>query len=42
MSLEAAIATSAGRAVIPTIEIQPLGAPGQTASVPLAQVKIVN
>ncbi len=41
-ALEAAMATSAGRAMIPPIEVQPLGAPGQTASVPLAQVKIVN
>ncbi len=40
-ALEAAMSTPAGRAAIPPIEIQPLGAPGQTASVPLAQVQIV-
>jgi hypothetical protein len=40
-ALEAALATPAGRAAIPPIEIQPLGAPGQTTSVPLAQVQIV-
>ena len=41
-ALEAAMATPARRAMIPPIEVQPLGAPGQTGSVPLAQVKIVN
>jgi len=41
-TLEAALGTPAGRAAIPPIEIQPLGAPGQTASVPLAQVQIVS
>jgi hypothetical protein len=41
-ALEAAMATLAGRAMVPPIEVLPLGAPGQTASVPLAQVKIVN
>jgi hypothetical protein len=41
-ALEAALATAAGRAAIKPIEVQPLGAPGQTGSVPLAQVQIVN
>lgn len=41
-ALETAMATSTGRAMVPPIEVQPLGAPGQTASVPLVQVKIVN
>jgi hypothetical protein len=41
-ALEAAMATPAGRAAVPAIEVQPLGAPGQTASVPLAQVQIVT
>jgi hypothetical protein len=40
-ALEAALATPAGRAVVQPIEVQPLGAPSQTASVPLAQVQIV-
>lgn len=40
-ALEAALATPAGRATVPPIEVQPLGAPGQTAAVPLAQVQIV-
>jgi hypothetical protein len=40
-ALEAAMATPAGRAAIPPIEVQPLGAPGQTAAVPLAQVQIL-
>ena len=40
-ALEAAFATPAGSAAIPPIEVQPLGAPGQTTSVPLAQVQIV-
>jgi hypothetical protein len=40
-ALEAALATAAGRAAVPPIEVQPLGAPGQTASVPLAQVQII-
>jgi hypothetical protein len=40
-ALETALATQVGRAAVPPIEIQPLGAPGQTASVPLAQVQIV-
>lgn len=40
-ALETVMATPAGRAKVPPIEVQPLGAPGQTASVPLAQVKIV-
>lgn len=35
-ALEAALATPAGRAAVPPIQIQPLGAPGQTAAVPLA------
>jgi hypothetical protein len=38
--LEAAMATPAGRAKVPPLEVQPLGTPGQTASVPLAQVQI--
>src|SRR4051794_10912017 len=37
-ALEAALATPAGRAAVPPIEVQPLGVPGQTGSVPLAQV----
>jgi hypothetical protein len=41
-ALEAAMAAPAGRAKLPPIEVQPLGAPGQTASVPLAQVQIVT
>jgi hypothetical protein len=41
-ALEAAMATPAGRAAVPSIEVQPLGAPGQTASVPLAQVQITS
>ena len=41
-ALEAAMATPAGRAAIPPTEAQLLGAPGQTASVPLAQVQIVT
>lgn len=40
-ALAAAMATPAGRAAVPPIEVQPLGAPGQTAAVPLAQVQIV-
>jgi len=40
-ALEAALATPAGRAAVPPIEVQPLGAPGQTTAVPLAQVQIV-
>ena len=40
-ALEAALATPTGRAGVPPIEVQPLGASGQTASVPLAQVRIV-
>jgi|SRR5580765_6435347 len=40
-ALEGAMATPAGRARVPPIEVQPLGTPGQTASVPLAQVTIV-
>jgi hypothetical protein len=40
-ALEATLATAAGRAAVPPIEVQPLGAPGQGASVPLAQVQIV-
>jgi hypothetical protein len=41
-ALEAAMATAAGRAKMPPIEIQPLGAPGQTGSVPLALVQITT
>ena len=40
-ALEAAFATPAGRASIPPIEVQPLGAPGQTGSVPLAHVQVL-
>ena len=40
-ALEATLATSAGGAAVPPIEVQPLGAAGQTASVPLAKVQIV-
>jgi hypothetical protein len=40
-ALQAALATPAGRAAVLSIEVQPLGAPGQTASVPLAHVQIV-
>jgi hypothetical protein len=39
-ALEAALATPLGRSRIPPIAIQPLGAPGQPASVPLDQVQI--
>jgi hypothetical protein len=39
--LEAVMGTIAGRASIPPIEIQLLGAPGQTASIPLDQVRIL-
>jgi hypothetical protein len=39
-ALKAALATPTGRAAIPPIEVQPLGAPGQTASVPLDQVQM--
>jgi hypothetical protein len=35
------LATGAGRARMLPLHLQPLGAPGQTASVPLAQVQIV-
>jgi hypothetical protein len=41
-ALEAAMATPAGRATIPPIEVQPLGVPGQTTSVPLAQVQLTT
>ncbi len=41
-ALEATMGTVAGRATIPPIEIQPLGAPGQTASAPLGQVQITS
>ena len=41
-ALEAAMATAVGRAGMPPIEIQPLGAPGQTGSVPLALVQITS
>ena len=39
-ALEQAMSTTTGRAQIPPIDIQPLGAAGQSASVPLAQVTI--
>jgi hypothetical protein len=41
-ALEAAMATPVGSAAVPAIEVQPLGTPGQTGSVPLAQVQIVS
>jgi hypothetical protein len=41
-ALEAAMATPTGRAAIQPIEVQPRGAPGQTATVPLAQVQILT
>jgi hypothetical protein len=41
-ALVAALSTPTGKAAVPPIEIQPLGAPGQTASVPLALVQIVS
>lgn len=40
-ALEAAMGTAQGRAKMPPIDIQPLGSPGQSASVPLAQVVIL-
>jgi hypothetical protein len=40
-ALEAAMATPLGRAAVPPIEVQPLGASGQTGSVPLGQVQLV-
>jgi hypothetical protein len=39
-SLEAAMGTPLGRSKIPPVSIQPLGAPGQTQSIPLGQVSI--
>jgi hypothetical protein len=39
-ALEAAMRTPLGRSRIPPISIQPLGAPGQTQSIPLDQVTI--
>jgi hypothetical protein len=39
-ALEAAMSTPLGRSKIVPISLQPLGAPGQTASIPLAQVVI--
>jgi hypothetical protein len=39
-ALEAAMGTPLGRSKIPPISIQPLGAPGQTQSIPLDQVSI--
>lgn len=41
-ALEALLSTVGGRARMPPISIQPLGASGQPASVPLAQVRIVS
>jgi hypothetical protein len=41
-ALEAALADPARRAAVRPIDLQPLGAPGQPASVPLRQVRIVN
>ena len=41
-ALEAAMRTPLGRFRIPPISLQPLGVPGQSSSVPLAQVQIVN
>jgi hypothetical protein len=40
-ALESAMATAKGRAAVPAIEVQPFGVPGQSASIPLAQVQIV-
>ena len=40
--MQAWLATPQGRAQMPPIHVQPLGDPGQTASVPLAMVQIVN
>jgi len=40
-ALEAALATSGGRATLAPFEVQLLGVSGLTASVPLAQVQIV-
>jgi hypothetical protein len=40
-ALVAALATPAGRVAVPPIEIQPLGAASQTASLPLAHVQIL-
>ncbi len=42
LALQSALATPAGRATVPPIEVRPLGAPGQTASMSLAQVQIVH
>ena len=39
-ALERALGTVAGRMLMPVIELQPLGLPGQPSSVPLAQVTI--
>jgi hypothetical protein len=39
-ALEAAMGTALGRSKIPPISIQPLGAPGQSHSIPLDQVTI--
>ena len=41
-ALEAVMASPVGSAAVPPIELQPLGAPSQTGSVPLAQVQIVS
>ena len=40
-ALEAWLATPAGRARMPPLHVQPLGEPGQSASIPLSQVQIV-
>jgi len=37
-SVEKAMSSAIGRSRIPAIEIEPLGSPGQSGSVPLAQV----
>src|SRR5206468_2715095 len=39
--LLALLSTPLGRLAMPPIDLQPLGIPGQTGSVPLAQVQIV-
>jgi hypothetical protein len=39
-ALEQAMGSPQGRSRMPPIEVQPLGAPGQPSSVPLAQVVI--
>ncbi|MCI0372259.1 MAG: hypothetical protein L0214_13020 [candidate division NC10 bacterium] len=40
-AMEAWLATPRSRSQMPPLHVQPLGAPGQSASVPLSQVQIV-